>query len=180
MSEPFLGQITLFPYTFPPKNWADCAGQLLSISQFTALFSLLGTSFGGNGTQTFGLPNLQGAIPVRQGALAGGSSYLMGEAGGAEVVSITSGTMAIHGHALNATTARASGNTPSGTIFANAEGGTPPLLDKGEIYNAAGTDTTLVPTSIAPAGGTMPHNNIQPFLVLRYCIALQGIVPQRA
>src|ERR1700754_507732 len=104
MAEPFLGQITVYPYSFPPRGWADCAGQLLSIQQNTALFSLLGTTYGGDGRVTFGLPDLQGRIPVGQGQLTGGGDYVMGEMAGDENVTLTSDTMARHNHGLIAST----------------------------------------------------------------------------
>ena len=179
MSEPFLGQITVFPYNFAPMGWADCAGQLLPISQYTALFSLLGTQYGGNGQTNFALPNLQGAVPVGQGPQPGGSTYVIGETGGAETVTLTTGSMPAHTHALNATTAPATVNLPSGQLLATALKGNPISGDKGDIYNAAPPDTGLTPGSIQFAGGSQPHNNTQPFLVLRYCIALTGIFPSR-
>jgi microcystin-dependent protein len=180
MSEPFLGQITVFPYSFPPHGWADCAGQLLPISQYSALFSLLGVQYGGNGTSTFALPNLQGRVPVGQGQLLGGSDYVMGEAAGAETVSVTSATLPAHSHSLNATAAHGATNEPAGQLLATPFSGTPHANSKGNIYNTAAADTSLAQTSIASAGGSQPHNNIQPSLVLRYCIALQGIFPTRS
>ena len=180
MSEPFLGQITVFPYTFPPHGWADCAGQLLPISQYSALFSLLGVQYGGNGTSNFALPDLQGRIPVGQGQLTGGSDYVMGETAGSETVAVTSSALPSHSHSLNATTAHGTTNEPVGNLLATSFTGTPHSSNKGDIYNATAADTALAPTSIAPAGGSQPHNNIQPSLVLRYCIALQGIFPSRS
>ena len=179
MSEPFLGQITVFPYSFPPNGWADCAGQLLPIQQYTALFSLIGTQYGGNGTTNFALPNLQGTVPVGQGTQPAASTYVMGETGGAETVTITTNTMPNHGHGLNATTVPGTVNSPNGQVLATAQKGSPISGAKGEIYNTAAPDTALTPGSIAFAGGTQPHNTIQPFLVLRYCIALQGVFPPR-
>src|ERR1700761_3574060 len=105
MSEPFLGQITVFPYTFPPNGWADCSGQLLPIAQNTALFSLLGVQYGGDGRTTFGLPDLRGRIPLGQGQLTGGGNYAMGETDGLEAVTLGIPTMPQHTHALNAATA---------------------------------------------------------------------------
>jgi microcystin-dependent protein len=179
MSEPFLGQITVFPYSFPPKGWADCAGQLLPISQYTALFSLLGVQYGGNGTTNFALPDLQGRVPVGQGQLTGGADYVMGQDGGAEAVTVTTTTMPSHSHSLNVTSARGATNEPAGGILAAPASGAARDPNKGLIYNAGTADTALAPISIARAGGAIPHNNIQPSLVLRYCIALQGIFPSR-
>jgi microcystin-dependent protein len=180
MSEPFLGQITLFPYNFPPNGWADCAGQLLPISQNTALFSLLGTNYGGDGRTNFALPNLQGMVPVGQGSQPGGSNYEIGETQGSETVTLLAGTMPIHSHAVSATTLHGTANTPSNHVLALPQAGNPPLTNKGEIYNVAAPDTSLAPGSIGPAGNNLPHNNVQPFLVLRYCIAMQGIFPPRS
>jgi microcystin-dependent protein len=180
MSEPFLGQITVFPYNFAPYGWADCAGQLLPISQNAALFSLLGVQYGGNGTSTFALPDLQGRVPVGQGQLQGGSDYVMGEEAGAETVSITSATLPSHSHSLNATAAHGATNEPAGQLLATPYTGTPRAYTKGNIYNTAPADTALAPTAVSPAGGSQPHNNIQPSLVLRYCIALQGVFPARS
>jgi len=180
MSEPFLGQITLFPYTFAPFGWADCQGQLLPISQNTALFSLLGTNFGGNGQTTFALPDLQGRATVGQGSLPGGSTYALGEPDGVETVTIISQTMASHGHSLSATTTLGTTNAPAGGILATAAKGTPLSRDKGNIYDPANPNTSLVAASVAFAGSGQPHNNVQPSLVLRYCIALRGVFPSRS
>jgi microcystin-dependent protein len=179
MSEPFLGQITLFPYSFAPLHWADCQGQLLPINQYAALFSLLGTSFGGNGTTNFALPDLQGRVVVGMGTAVGGSDYIIGEPGGTEQVSINQNMMGAHSHPLNATTSQGTTNAPAGTILATVAKGTPRSADKGEIYNTGATDTTLVPASLTSSGGALPHNNVQPSLTLRYCIALNGVFPQR-
>lgn len=179
MSEPFVGQITLFPYDFPPQNWADCQGQLLPISQFTALFSLLGTQFGGNGTANFALPDLRGRGAVGQGTLAGGAAYTMGAQGGAETVTLTTATMPAHSHSLNATTTQGTTNAPAGGVLATLASGTPRDRDVGNIYDAAAPNTALVPASVPLAGSGQPHNNIQPSLVLRYCIALNGVFPSR-
>ncbi|MDR3529655.1 MAG: tail fiber protein [Rhodopila sp.] len=180
MSEPFLGQIALFPYNFAPRGWADCAGQLLPIRQYTALFSLLGTYYGGDGRMTFALPNLQGTVPVGQGTQPGGSTYIIGETEGSESVTLTTASMPAHSHPLSATTVHGTINSPGGNLLATPQQGNPPLTSKGEIYNTAAPDTSLTQASIQPTGGSLPHNNVQPFLVLRYCIALQGIFPPRS
>jgi microcystin-dependent protein len=182
MATPFLGQITVYPYSFAPYGWADCAGQLLPISQYAALFSLLGTQYGGNGTSTFGLPDLQGRIPVGQGQLIGGENYVMGETGGQENVTVLTTSMPAHNHTLGATTAHGTINNPSGMLLSQPQvgGGRGHGEDTGNIYNPGSVDTPLAPAAIGPAGGSIPHNNIQPSLVLRYCIALQGIFPSRS
>ena len=180
MSDHFIGQITVFPYSFPPQGWADCAGQLLSISQNTALFSLLGTQFGGDGRSTFGLPNLQGVVPVGQGSQPGGSTYTIGDAGGAEAVALTSNTIPSHNHSMPASTVHGTVDPPAGQVLSTVQKGLPTSPTRGEIYNTAAPDTTLTPGSIGLSGGNQGHNNVQPFLVLRYCIALQGVYPPRS
>lgn len=180
MSEPFLGQITVFPYNFAPYGWMDCVGQILPISQYSALFSLLGTAYGGNGTSNFGLPNLQAVVPVGQGQAAGGSNYVMGETGGTSAVTITSSTLPAHSHTMSAVAARGTTSTPSGMLFAEPTAGSPPHVSSVQIYNTTAPATPLSPASIAPAGGSQPHNNLQPFLGLRYCIAIQGQFPVRS
>jgi microcystin-dependent protein len=181
MSEPFLGQITLYPYTFPPSGWMDCAGQLLPISQYAALFSLIGTYYGGNGTSNFALPNLQGMVTVGQGQLSGGSDYAMGESGGSDSVTLLYSTMGAHTHSLGGTNVRGTLSAPVGAVFAAAVKGTATSgQDKGLLYSAPPTTTTLTPASIVPVGGNQPHNNIQPSLGLRYCIAMTGVFPARS
>ena len=184
MSEPFLGQITVFPYNFAPYGWMDCSGQTLAISQYAALFSLLGTTYGGNGTSTFQLPNLQGRVPVGQGVLSGTSSdYAMGEEGGAETVTVTASTMPLHTHTLNASTATGTTNNPSGQMTAAPKVSTgskgASSVFKGLIYNPAAPNTALAPTAVGTVGSSLPHDNTQPSLVLRYCIAMQGVFPTR-
>nr|WP_294548046.1 tail fiber protein [uncultured Rhodopila sp.] len=179
MSDPFIGQITLFPYNFAPEGWADCAGQLLPIQQYAALFSLLGTAYGGNGSTNFALPNLSGRVAVGQGQPAGGSNYGIGAAGGSETVALAQAALPAHSHALNATTGPATTTAPSGALFATALTAAGRQPDKGNIYNPARPDTALAPNAVASAGSSQPHNNVQPSLALRYCIALQGVYPAR-
>jgi len=179
MSQPFLGQITLFPYNFAPRGWANCQGQLLPISQNTALFSLLGTMYGGDGRTTFGLPDLQGRAAVGQGTLAGGGTYALGEQDGVEGVTLTTSTMAGHNHNVNATTSQGTINAPAGALLATAALGPPRQSNRGNVYNPGAPNTGLVPASVGPAGSGQPHNNVQPSLVLRYCIAINGIFPSR-
>jgi microcystin-dependent protein len=179
MSEPFLGQITLYPYEFAPYGWMDCAGQILPLSQYSTLFALLGVYYGGNGTSNFALPNLQGRVTVGQGQLPGGSDYVIGEEAGEENVTLLSNQSAIHNHTLNATTAHGTVGSTAGNLLAAGETGTPREPNTSSIYNPANPNTTLTPLAISPAGGTVPHNNLQPFLVLRYCIAMSGVFPAR-
>lgn len=182
MQDPFVGQITFFPYNFAPQGWAPCAGQLVPIAQFSALFSLLGTSFGGNGTSNFGLPDLQGRVAPGMGQLTGGDDYVIGEKAGVESVTLVSNQMATHNHPLNATTTQGSENNPSGSVFAapfvgGGRGGGGSTADP---YNPGTPNTTLVPATLPSVGNGFQHNNIQPSLVLMPCIALQGVFPQRS
>jgi microcystin-dependent protein len=181
MQDPFVGQITFYPYNFAPKGWMSCEGQLLPITQFSALFSLLGTSFGGNGTTNFGLPDLRGRVPVGTGTLTGGADYAMGEFGGEESVTLPPTEIASHNHALNAITAQGTVNNPSGAILASpfAGSGHGGVSGAGQPYNPGTPNTTLVPASLAPIGGNLAHNNVQPSLVLRPCIAVNGVFPSR-
>jgi microcystin-dependent protein len=179
MSEPFLGQITIFPYSFAPYGWQDCAGQILPLSQYTALFSLLGTNYGGNGTSNFALPDLQGRVPVSQGSAPGLSNYSVGEEAGVENVTLIANQSAAHSHSLNATNVRGTVQTPGGNLLATGEAGSGRDASTASIYNPGNPNTTLATPSIGQAGGTQAHNNVQPYLVLRYCIAMTGAFPAR-
>jgi microcystin-dependent protein len=181
MSQPFVGQIALFPYNFAPRGWALCAGQLMSISQNTALFSLLGTMYGGNGTSTFALPDLQGRVPISAGQGPGLSNYTQGEEGGVENVTLLSTENAIHNHSLNATTDGATVPAASGNQLAHGQAGSVHTgFTKANVYSSANPNTSLSPGSaISFTGSSLPHNNIQPYQVLGYYIALQGVYPAR-
>jgi microcystin-dependent protein len=166
--EPFLGQIQLFGFGFAPRGWAQCNGQLLSISSNTALFSLLGTTYGGNGQTTFGLPDLRGRVAVNQGQAPGLSDYTLGEVLGAETISLTGNENGQHNHVVQASMTSAS-KSPAGAVPAYSEGA-PYGQPDGTVMNAAMTK----------AGGQgLPHENRQPTLCLNYCIALEGIYPSR-
>jgi microcystin-dependent protein len=171
MSEPFLGQISLFSFNFAPKGWALCNGQTMAINQNQALFSLLGTTFGGNGTTSFQLPNLQGRVPVGSGTTAG-TTFILGQTGGEDAHTLTPAEMPIHTHLMNvagaATTAR-----PAGAFLAAPASGDP--------YTSppASPAVALAATSLASMGGGQPHTNDQPYLTVTACIALQGIFPSR-
>jgi microcystin-dependent protein len=164
----FLGEITLVPYNFAPRGYAFCQGQILSISQNTALFSLLGTTYGGDGVSTFGLPDLRGRCAVSQGQGPGLSNYDLGEQTGTETVTLTTGQMPAHGHAANARD-----DDPNSGLVTNN------LLANLQAYSNKAANATLSGTMIGQTGGNQPHANIQPLLVLNYCIALQGIYPSR-
>jgi len=180
MTQPFLGQIALFPYNFAPRGWALCQGQLLAISQNTALFSLLGTMYGGNGITTFALPDLRSRVPISSGQGPGLSSYAQGEVLGVETVTLLSTENGIHNHSLNATTNAATTSTASGNAFANAQAGSAHTgFTTGNIYSSKAPNSSLSPQEISLTGGNIGHNNIQPYQCLSYCIAMQGIFPAR-
>jgi microcystin-dependent protein len=173
MSEPFLGEIRIFAGNFAPKDWALCNGQLMAIAQNTALFSLLGTAYGGDGRVTFGLPSFQGAAPVSQGQGPALSPYALGETGGTPTVTLLSSEVPPHLHPFNA---GAPGRVNSNVATANVPGG----LDANTPLFASGqANTTMSPQTIAPLQGGLPHENRQPYLCLTFIIALQGIFPQR-
>lgn len=173
--DPFVAEIRILPFNFPPKGWAFCDGQLLPLSQNTALFSLLGTTYGGDGKSTFALPDLQGSAAMHPGQGPGLSLRDLGEIGGAETVTLLISEMPFHTHQVQGF------QTVEGDqLGPNANGQS--LLAKssnGALYNAAGPVVTMAPQSLAPAGGSLPHNNMQPYLTLNFCIALQGVFPAR-
>jgi len=172
-SDPFLGQIAFVPYNFVPKNWAACNGQLLSISQNQALFSLLGTQYGGNGTTTFALPDMRGRVLVHEGQAPGGpTTYTMGQTGGAESVTLLVTQMPSHSHTVNAVTAEGNQNTPTNSLPADTK-----ALDK--EYSDATANTTMKSTMVNPTGGNQPHENRPPFLTLKCIISLQGVFPSQ-
>jgi microcystin-dependent protein len=175
MADQFVGEIRIFGGNFAPLGWALCDGQILPISQNTALFSLLGTQFGGNGTSNFALPNLQGSVPVAQGNGAGLSQRAMGETGGQQGVTLSQATMARHNHQMSAVVTPGSNVIPDPTM-ALAE---PPAV--APVYQTSlGSPATLNAGAVTPSGGGQPHNNLQPFLVLNFIIALQGLFPARS
>jgi microcystin-dependent protein len=179
---PFLGQISLLGCNFAPQGWALCQGQLLAINQYTALFALLGVNFGGNGTTNFALPDLRSRAPIGFGQGSGLSVYAIGQAGGQESVPITASTYPTHSHALFAAASTASGNTPGGLIEAEGQtGGRGGNVNLALYSSAVAPVTSLAPAALtAAAGGNQPHNNLQPYLALNFCIALQGIFPARS
>lgn len=174
MSNPFLAEIRIFPFNFAPKGWAFCDGQILPLSQNTALFALLGTTYGGNGTSNFALPNLQGSAPMFYGQGPGLTLYDIGESGGSPTVTLLQSEMPQHPHSLMASAHPADLDTPGPS---NALGHTTPA----QIYaTPPQTPTQLSNQTIAPAGSGLPHNNMMPFLALNFCIALQGVFPPRS
>lgn len=180
MAEPFLSQIACFGFNFAPRDWALCQGQLMPIQQATALFSLLGVNFGGDGKTTFGLPNLQGSAPIGYGQGPGLPDYAIGESGGVGTVTLTQSEMGVHNHSFNATSDAATTTVSSGNQFGKARKGSPVAgFTSGLIYSPGNPTTALSPGSVQPAGGNLPHTNMQPYLALNYCIALSGIFPSR-
>ena len=179
--DPFLAQITVFGCNFAPQGWALCQGQVMSISQYTALFSLIGTYYGGNGQTTFALPDLRSRAPIGFGQGPGLSNYAIGGTGGQETVSINTSSYPTHTHGLLAGASAATANTPGGSIEAEGQTGGRGGAVNLALYSASGTRTTLAPAALtAAAGGGQPHNNLQPYLALNFCIALQGIFPARS
>ena len=173
MADPFVAEIRIFPFNFAPKGWAWCDGQLVPISQNTALFSLLGTTYGGDGRSTFALPDLQGRAPMHPGQGPGLSLHDLGETGGSETVTLLESEIPSHSHALMAQ------NTPLGGVVTPA-GKTLNRPASGKLYDDAGLSiVTMAPEALAPAGGDAPHNNLQPYLTFYFNIALQGVFPPR-
>ena len=170
MTEPFLAEIRLFCGTFAPQGWAFCNGQLLPIAQNEAVFSLIGTTYGGDGIQTFGLPNLQGRLPIGSGAGAGLTNRQLGEAAGTESVTLLTNQLPTHNHGLVAATVRADDESPAGNLLAA------PTTD---LYAQPGGGATLASATLAPAGGNQPASLLQPALCVSFIIALEGIFPAR-
>ncbi len=174
MPDFFVGEITILGCNFAPRGTAFCNGQLMPISQNTALFSLLGTSYGGNGTTTFGLPNLQGRAMLGIGNGPGLTPRVWGETGGEANTTLFVNQMPVHNHAA---LGKVGGNnaTPTGLTWANTSGRPAP----NQFANAAGTPQNFNATALSPTGGSLPHNNLMPYLTVNFCIALQGIFPAR-
>ena len=174
MADPFVAEIRIFPFNFAPRGWAWCDGQLLPLSQNTALFSLLGTTYGGNGKSNFALPDLQGRAPMHPGQGPGLSLHDLGETGGSETVTLLESEIPSHSHALNASVRDGLERSPVGQLLAAGIGGI-------VAYAAAsaGSHTAMNPSALTPAGGDQPHNNLQPFLTFYFAIALQGVFPPR-
>lgn len=172
MSNPFIGEVRLFAGNFAPAGWAFCDGSLVPISEYEALFTLIGTTYGGDGQNTFALPDLRGRVPVHQGAGPGLSNRTIGETGGTETVALTAAQMPAHSHALRGSSAAATGSSPAGAVLA-ATGAV-----NSYSSNAAPTQA-MAAGALAAQGGGQPHDNMAPFLTVSYIIALFGIYPQQ-
>ena len=169
MADPFVAEIRIFPFSFAPKGWAFCEGQLLPLSQNTALFSLLGTTYGGNGKSNFALPNLQGSAAMHPGQGQGLSLRDLGEVGGAETITLLTSEMPVHTHAFFGSEEVVNELSPANFFFGAGE----------TRYAAPNNIVQMAPQALSPAGGSLPHNNMQPYLTLNFCIALQGVFPPR-
>lgn len=172
MSEPFLGEIRMAGFNFAPQGWAFCNGQILSISQNTALFSLLGTTYGGNGQTTFALPNLQSRVPMHFGQGPGLSPRTQGESAGSENITLLSTQMPAHNHIINGVSEQGDISNPQNAVLAISDNG-------GNQYSTNNPNTTMKPQAVSVAGGNQPHDNMQPYLVVNFIIALEGIYPSR-
>jgi microcystin-dependent protein len=173
MADPFVAEIRIFPFNFPPKGWAWCDGQLLPLSQNTALFSLLGTTYGGNGKSNFALPNLQGRAPMQPGQGPGLSLHDLGETGGADTVTLLESEIPAHSHGLQSQPAPADVPTPAAGAYARVIGATP------YVPPPVAAPVAMSDAALAPSGGDQPHNNLMPYLTFYFCIALQGVFPPR-
>jgi microcystin-dependent protein len=172
MADPFVAEIRIFPFNFAPKGWAFCNGQILPLSQNTALFSLLGTTYGGDGKSNFALPDLEGRAAMHPGQGPGLSLHDLGETGGSDTVTLLESEIPAHTHAMNVSQADAIERIPTGQQLATGIG-------VGIYGSLAASPVQLNPAALAPNGGGLPHNNLQLYLTLSFCIALQGVFPPR-
>ena len=173
MADPFVAEIRIFPFNFPPTGWAFCNGQLMPISQNTALFSLLGTTYGGDGKSTFALPDMQGNVALQAGQGQGLSLYDLGQMSGSDTVTLLQSEIPIHTHTVS------DHDADLGELNAPANNRVLAQSANANVYTAPAALTTMSPQALAIAGSSFPHNNLMPYLTLNYCIALQGIFPQR-
>ena len=179
MADPFVAEIRIFGFNFAPKGWAFCNGQLLPLSQNTALFSLLGTTYGGNGVSNFALPNLQGRAPMQPGQGSGLSLHDLGETSGSETVTLLESEMPAHTHAMMARGAPGTTTDPQGAAPANMSWTAGAAFGAVRGYSDQVPANTPMSNTLANIGGNQPHNNMQPYLTLNFCIALQGVFPPR-
>ena len=175
MADPFVAEIRIFPFNFAPTGWAKCNGQLLPISQNTALFSLLGTTYGGNGQSNFALPNMQGNAPMHPGQGPGLSLHDLGETGGSQTVTLLQSEIPAHSHTIRANNSDGLQPSPASNV-ASAPG-----ADRDLFWYKSGTPNAVMkPDASGLTGGSLPHNNMMPYLTLNFCIALQGVFPPRS
>lgn len=172
MADPFVAEIRILPFNFAPKGWSHCDGQLLPISQNTALFSLLGITYGGNGKSNFALPNLQGRAPMHPGQGPGLASHDLGETGGSETVTLLASEIPSHSHTLRASSDDGELRSPSSNRVLARSG-------SGSAYSTNSPDVPMAFETITPSGAGQPHNNMQPYLTCNFCIAMQGVFPPR-
>ena len=172
MADPFVAEIRIFPFNFAPKGWAFCNGQILPLSQNTALFSLLGTTYGGDGKSNFALPDLQGRAPMHPGQGPGLSLHDLGEEGGTETVTLIQSEQAAHGHTAQAHAGFSTQATPVNNVWSGSN------VSKQYVV-APDVNTFMNPLALTLTGGGLPHNNLSPYLTLNFCIALQGVFPPR-
>jgi microcystin-dependent protein len=170
MANPFVGEIRLFAGNFAPLGWLLCQGQTLPISQYDVLYTLIGTTYGGDGVQTFNLPNLASRVPVHQGSLSGGGNYILGQIGGVEGVLLTANQIAAHNHTAQCSAAAGTSGAPAGDVLAGSA--TP-------LYASTGASGAMSSGSVTYAGGGQPHENRPPFLALNFIIAYEGIYPSQ-
>jgi microcystin-dependent protein len=168
MAQPYIGEIRMFAGNFAPAGWALCNGQLLPISENDALFTLIGTTYGGDGQTTFALPDLRGRLPVHQGTGPGLGSYILGETGGAELVTLTVNQLPAHNHRAQGTSGEADRRNPKGAL---------PARPREAAYADSGSPASLNASIVSPAGGSQPHSNMQPYLCVHFIISLFGIFP---
>jgi microcystin-dependent protein len=173
VADPFVAEIRIFPFNFPPTGWALCNGQLIPISQNTALFSLLGTTYGGDGKSTFALPNVQGSAAMHPGQGQGLTERVLGEDGGLETVTLLTSEIPVHTHTLRASAVTADQPVPNGNLTGT--------VSNDNLYAPANSPLSpMAPQALSPAGNNLPHSNMQPYLTLNFCIALQGVFPPRS
>lgn len=173
MTQPYVGEIRLFPYNFAPNGWFDCDGSLLSIAEYQVLFTLIGTTYGGDGTNTFALPDMRGRVPIHMGQGTGLSSYTLGQMSGSESVTLTTANMPRHNHLMTVTSSGANTGVPGSTVELGAISGD--TLYSNDV--AGVTAGAMASTAVSLTGGNMPHNNLMPTLTVRFCICWAGTFP---
>ena len=176
MSQPYVGEIRLFPYGFAPNGWFDCDGSLKSIAEYEVLYTLIGTTYGGDGQVTFAVPDMRGRIPIHQGNGPGLSPYVIGQMSGTETVTLLPANIPTHNHTLMVTTGGANTGTPTATVELGAISG-----DSLYSNNVAGTNpASMASTAVSITGNSQPHDNLMPTLTVRYCIAWAGVFPSQS